>query len=795
MATSTLGPQVETDPVTENGAAPEEGEKFGGDGFPTLPLELQNALKALLRKALQREIYARRQEVMEARRQRFYDRGVQYIYWDHRSWAFAPLSGAGTAGEDSGYEDVYNIYHPFLRATIAGGTANPPDVHIEARSNKTADTIGSESADIYREFVEQANDIKRVQTEIWRLFGTDGRVVARVYKSDPDVKYGVDEDGQPLDAELVEINGVLETKVPITQNEQKDWPYCIFSREYEIETLQEQYPDAVDEKTGDSLIKDSGDAMGESSYERMARIGVLQGARLITASGETWANLVTRHIAYFRPGFFRATDKKHRDQLKELFPSGCELIVCGDAYCGSRDRDMDKFVSVAHSTPGDGQNRSSLMHDMVGPQDTFNDCWNQQKEIFDYCIPDVYMDQATIDAMAREERRAEPGAEIPVILQPGETIQSKVLFGQNVEVPQTLINALNTLSGSLGQMITGMYSAAQGEGDEHQETAKGLTILKESAQGQLGVAWGAAQQLIASAIEQCIRLGASTRDSDQKIPVRSPGSDSSVAKEVEIANIQKGNWYANVDTSYPDTKAMKRAIFTSLVQMSEKSPAIAAMLALPENQELFKEFIGIEGFEVPGAAADLQQRREIEKLLESGPSLPAPDEVEQAVKQQLAQLAPAALQHAQQTGIPPTPPPPEVIEQMRQQATQQLTRPTVPIDPVWDYHQEHFQTVKDWLASQDRYDEEAKGNFAGIENVKLHGAAHEAVIQSKQQPPAGKPPSVSINFADLPPDGKVQAAKEAGISLNPALMAAQQVAEHAAANAKPQPMTGAKPNA
>ena len=417
---------------------------------------------------------------------------------------------------------------------------------------------------------------------------------------------------------------------------------------------------------------------------------------------------------------------------------------------------MDAFVKVAHSTPGDGQNRSSLLHDMVGPQDTFNDCWNQQKEIFDYCIPDVYMDSATLDAMAREERKAEPGAEIPVILQPGDNINNKVLFGQNVEVPATLVQALNTLSGSLGQMITGMYAAAQGEGDMHQETAKGLTILKESALGQLGVAWGASQQLIAGSIEQCIRLAASSRDSSQKISVRAAGSDSKASKQVEIANIQKGNWYANVDTSYPDTKAMKRAIFTSLIDMSAKSPAIAAMLALPENQELFKEFVGIQGFEVPGASADIQQRREIEELLKSGPSQPAPQEVEAAVKQQLTQMAPQAMQAAQEQGLPaPPPPPPEVVQQMMQQATQQLTKPTVPIDPIWDFHLQHFQTIQDWLASQDRFDEEAKGNFEGIENVKLHGMAHKQAIQAAQQPPQEKPPSVSINFADLPPDGQI----------------------------------------
>ena len=45
MATA-IAPLPETD----------EQEKWGGDGFPNLPMELQTALKSLLRKALQREL-------------------------------------------------------------------------------------------------------------------------------------------------------------------------------------------------------------------------------------------------------------------------------------------------------------------------------------------------------------------------------------------------------------------------------------------------------------------------------------------------------------------------------------------------------------------------------------------------------------------------------------------------------------------------------------------------------------------------------------------------------------------
>lgn len=754
--------------LVDPAAQPQPEEQFGGDGFPQLPLELQNVLKNLLRKALKREMYARRQEVMEARKQRFYDRGVQYIYWDYRSWGFAPLTadGNGSPGSNGSYEDVYNIFHAYLRALIAAMTSNPPGVHIVPRTNRTADTIGAEAADLYREFVEQANDIKCIQTDIARLFGTDGRVVPRVYKSEPDVRYGMDENGEPLSAECIEVNGVLESKVPITQNDPAKWPYCVISREFEMEVLQEEFPNAVDDQ-GESLIRDMGDSMGESSYERMARIGVLQGSKLITASGETWSNLVTKHIAYFRPSWFRAAPKEYRDQLKELFPDGCELIVCADAYCSAKNCSMDAFIKVGHSTPGDGQNRSSLMHDMVGPQDTFNDCWNQQKEIFDYCIPEEFMDSNTLDTLAREERKAEPGAAIPVVLGPGEDIRTKVMFGQNVEVPATMIAALETISGPLGQLITGMYAPAQGSGDEHQETAKGIMILKESALGQIGIAWGASQQLLAGSIEQCIRLAAKTRDTSEVIPVRVKNGQQSSNEEIEIANIQKGNYYAEVDTSFPDTKSMKRAIFTSLVEMSAKSPAIAALLELPENQELFKEFVGIPDFEVPGAAADQQQRREIEELLQSGPSQPSPQEVMQAI-QGMAQKATQVMQ--QNPGIPPPPPPDP------QQVAQSLQKPTVPIDPVWDMHVQHVQTIQDWLASQERFDEEAKGNFEGIENVKLHGMEHKQAIAQAQagQAQQQKPPSLAINYADLPPDGKIQAAGEAGIKLNPQIVMAQE---------------------
>jgi hypothetical protein len=194
---------------------------------------------------------------------------------------------------------------------------------------------------------------------------------------------------------------------------------------------------------------------------------------------------------------------------------------------------------------------------------------------------------------------------------------------------------------------------------------------------------------------------------------------------------------------------------------AKELPFLAALFELPENQELFKEYIGIDDLEVPGASAALQQRREIEELLASQPVPPSPEQI-QASLVQMAQKASQIM--AQSPGLPP-PPPPDI-----QQIVQSLTTPSVPVDTVWDFHQQHIQAVQDWLASEARYEQEALGNTQGIENVKLHGQMHKNALQQQQaqQPNTNqKPPSTSISLKDLPPDGQQQLAAQAGIKIAP----------------------------
>ena len=761
----------ETAPDDEEAEQLEDWQKE--DGFPNLPEDKQVILKDLMRKALMREIYSRRTEVIEARQQRFYSRSVQYIFWNWSSMQFAPLfqGGTGTSADQERYAEVYDIYSAFLRTLVAALSQNPVAAHMVPRTAKrTVDMTAAAIAEQYKNRVEQINDIKSKQVEVARLFCTDGRVVGMVVDAEPDEKYGHDLQNNPCGAELLEIDGILEWKVPITIKEMDDWSYAVQSKEFETETLQEAYPDAIDEKTGESKIAGGQQNSGESAYERMARIGVLQGTKLITATGETWEHLTTRHTGFFRPSFYRRAAKENRQWLKDTYPDGIRLIQCGSVYCESYNESMDRRVRVAHSKPGDGQNRTSLLKAFVAIQDAFNDFWNLRKEMHEYCIPENYMDKESLDLQAQQERRSEPGQTLPMVLNPGEDIRTKVFLGQSVQISPDLVEAINELSGELAQLITAALPSLMGSGDEHNETKGGIAIMREQALGQMGIAWGASQWFLAQlerlAIKQAGRKAA--ENGGTKMAIKVPGSklQADSVKEIDTADLEAGEFDAEVDVSFPDTRAAKRAILMSMIGLAEKVPALQSIVSLPENQQLIKENTD-EDLEIPGADARIQQLREIEELLETPPPMPPPEAALQSVLPKVQAMMAAGA---------PEPPPPnqQQIQQLQMNLAKQAM-PTVPIDPDWDMHQFHIEVVQDWLASEQCQQEKEKGNILGIENVKAHGAQHKQALQAQQPPAQGKPPSESINYADLPPSGQIQLAAKAGITLPPPEVAAAEM--------------------
>jgi len=691
---------------------------------PVLSEAAKTALVSIVRKCLKEEQHARRQEVMESRRQRYYERGDQNIYWEKNSHIFKPLTESGLGLPK--YMRVFNIFRPHSRSLVSVLSQNPPGVNFVPEDlQQSTDVTAANRAEKMRHRVDRDIRMKDVQTNVARLFCTDARTLAWTHMY-----------GQKI---TCTIHGVLETKVPIYTSEMAEWGYAVIAREIDREQAEEKYGDLV-----------GSDESTDNTYERTARIGVLGGTKFGTDGTKS---LVTEYTCWLRPSKFRKSSASA--ELRQFFPNGLRATIVSGKCVETLAETMDTALAVEFPSPGDGQNRPSLMKDMVHLQDAFNHGMNMVEEHFEYGIPSTWFDEDAVDAEAVPEQRSEPGSYHPAKAPAGVALSAAFWQEAPSVLPDGLMDFLQNVQGQLSQFITGDLPSLYGGSMEDVQTAKGYSMAREQAMGALSPAWGAMQGIFAKIYKQAIdALAAVMGDQNVSIPNPNGTADSFPASELTVGNY---GCFPDTDSSFPETTAAKRAAFTNFVSQIAQMDGGAAIIGLPDNLKLGLQLSGLEDFVIPGAEARDKQLREIEQLLRETPIMPHPLDVQNWQMQ---------LQQAQASGQQPPPQP--------------QPQTSVPVDEDFDYHQPEADKIQEWLSSDEKVQESNKGNQPGIMNVRLHGLAHRAAIAKQQQQPTGKPPSVAINFADMPPDAQVQALSEAGIQTTP--QALMQVAQQKQAN-------------
>jgi hypothetical protein len=704
--------------------------------------DLQDAVKGLAKHFMAQELGALRFETRETRRQRLYWRGEQYVYWPAGGNGFAIAPSGGTIRLDSGgavdmprYTDVYNIYTPYGESIVSVLAQNPPGIDFQPDDPmKAEDCAAAQLAEKYRHKVDRDNQRKALQAEIARLCWTDNRMVLFTQY----VKQS-GEDG--LGTEKMTAHGSLETKVPITQARVEQWPYAYISDELDVVSAKEEYEDAAAE------IKAGASCLGESAYRRIARLGILQGGGT-TFSSDSFQHMVTRHHAFLRPAAIDKAPDEFKDELRKAFPDGIHAIFVGDAYCGSKNESMDDCLAVGYPTPGDGASRASLGRRIVPVQDAVNDGMNLMKEAHDYCIPVTYVDLNGMDIDSFRSQVSEPGNNVPMEAKSGMALGDS-FFESSIEgVPQTLPGMLDVLMNALPQFQSGALPALMGQGEANNKTKGGIEMLRDSALGRVGLPWGSIQELFARAYFQAIKCAAKHMPDDAEISVSIPGARGMINKEsVPIAGLKSGNFraYPDIDSSFPETTAAKRQVYWSLFTGAEANPPLMETMMLPNNQAEGFRLLGLEDMEIPGAEARQKQLLEIEQLLKTGPIPPTPEEI-QAEMQKRA-LGAKLAQAAGASGMPLPPPPP--ADEMS--VLMALTKPSIGIDPEVDENKYEWEECQRWLNSEERREQERKGNQAGVLNVRLHALEHKQMMQQEMaamMPPPmpngkgpGKPPA------------------------------------------------------
>lgn len=749
-----------------------------GKGNHELPEKLKNALKSCLAHyGTDVDKYPRRTEVIDARRQRFYDRGYQYIYFNSSQFIFLPIVAGQvlSAGADSvqmpRYCNVYNIYKPYRRNFQATLCQNPPGVNFEPRDlSQPLDQKIATCAQQYAEHYDVINNTKKLQGQISRLFWTDGRVVTWTRHIKNAQEYGTNEQtGEENGEEVTEVFGVLEAKCfPITANTQKDLTGVILSNDPDVNRAKEDYDWIAEEiKAGES-------GAGESAFERNCRIGILQGMRVWAQAGDAKANLAERNYMFLRPAAFRHCQEEDRKQLMAIFPEGVQATFISGTYAEAFPVSIDECLTVDHALDGDGMNRPSWGKDLVPVQDAYNNYRNYRQEMHDYGAPWTAYDLQMLDPNSPREWIAQPG-EMKGVQNPnqGQPIANLFYKVQADTVPQDMIEAEQDLRDSLAQLITAVQPALFGGQISKDDRVGVYQMAREQAMGVMGLPWGVMQWIFARIKYQAVLAAGKNRREEDVINVASKRSRLGKAKplSVTVADLKKGNFRAvpDTDSSFPATRAMKKAAFQEFMQAAEFSPALAEAAQQPDNLLLGAELEGLTDLDIPAAKAAERQLSEIEQLLSTGPIPPTQPQVQAA---ELAASKQAATVAAAQ-GLVASPLPPEALGPTDEQWADpdfiasgawlgnklmlSLARSSVPVDEE-DYHQYHALTIKNWFNSDERDKAIDAGNQAGIENIRLHLAEHKKFMAAEQPP---MPPPAALPAARPKPPGRGQPAAQA----------------------------------
>jgi hypothetical protein len=738
-------------------------------------------------------MYDRRIEVLLDRIMRFYYDGVQHVY---PNWA----TGVYQVGAAGGYVDIgngqnvqcpmfmgaYNIFRSRWRSLDAVLTQNPPGVGFTADKQDAESIEAAETAEGFWEMFDQAEKggaVKRIQKRASYMMGMSGRVVSWTKTLKSKARFGVNDQGEARSMETAEIYGTMESKLPIVCKCWADAAYCFLFDDKNALTLKAQN-DWIRSK-----ITAGEPSIGESDWNRFARIGVKQAKKGFFLTGLALNYLTTELNGFLRPEVFEdklfdpaypgadendvRKDGKtftYRDKFLKLFPDGCHVKWVGKTYSESWNECPDDAIDVAFPMERDGMTGGALMEPMKVVQDAYNDYMNAKRENYETGWSVTYFRGNDEDYAAISNQRSRPNDY--VLLKegpPDQEIGKQVIHREDPAAPPEGFDAaIEELRGPVSQDITGAFPALEGNAKPSQ-TASGQAMDRTQAMGMLGPSWASMQILFSGIAEKAARLASKNPDHGTEIAV--VGKDGGKIT-VKMERLKKGKFHAHVsDSSFPETTGAKRANLADLVKMAAASPVGQTLFESPDNWEEFIELNGNPDLVFIPAIAFKKQSRELELLLQEAPIIPTPEEIQQAAMQHAQQQIHAEQQAAAQ-GLPAPPAAPFTPPQ---------PQPSL-MPEADDYHKWESAKCQEYLSSEDCWlrmnvaqpeegvapEQALEQAKLGVQNVRLHKAAHDQFLQQQQMAQAQmqqvmKPPSESINFKDEDPKGREQMNAQAGI--------------------------------
>ena len=532
----------------------------------------------------------------------------------------------------------------------------------------------------------------------------------------------------PNGQEVITIVGGLELKTPPWANDTHEYPYLQWNMEVHQARLRAAYPHAAD-KIGSPV------ANGMQEYERLARLAQSQGGP-ITEGGDFNPNLITFQRTWLRPwAFFALEDKSLRDELLQLFPDGAYVAFAGDAYCESRNENMDDHWRVLHALPGDGSSgRPALGDSLISVQEHFNTLSNLQIETYEYGIPPIYADSEVLDFDSLQNQTAEPGSHYPARAKPGQSLAAGFFQPEPAQVPPDLAEHADSLMGPVAQFLTGAFPALFGGAMSNNDTAAGYSMARDQAMGRIGLVWRRMKFFHADIILLAVDCFRRNRPNDVEVTLLGAGA-AFESKWIRLVDL-KGNLfsYPETDEQYPTLWSQQRAVLMQL--MANPDPQIQSVLAHPENMALIKRMIGLEEFVIPDEESRTKQYREIAQLVAEAPIV-----VRQGVvgAQHAVPASPAGAPGANpwrdaghSTRADAVGAGSEPSDAQNPLPALELTLPSVMPDEFADNHAVELEICMRWFSS-DAGQVAKIESPAGYANVRAHAMFHREYLLKQQR--------------------------------------------------------------
>jgi len=728
---------------------------YSAEPFAKLEDDEKRVLRELVILASRRDVASRRFEVEQRWEGRLFPRGYQHLL---------PRRGGGWSlpGEKSVWGPLATADSAALYATNTIGRDTdilcaaiarevPKSNFFPKNPLDPASMRAADAANKYKYIYEKNSCLREKLMEVAQLYCSDERVLFYTRHVRDAGAYGIDEEtGEPRGAEITSVKGVLEHKVPMQTQYQREMDAIQTFEELDIAVARAKYPWVADK------IRPGSTGIGEIELDMIARVNTRLALLGSYVTGDAMQRDVTEQMTWFRPSaFFDDTiQKEMREKLLEKFPKGCLIVYCGPEFCFARNEAMDEHLHVSHALPGIGQNRRALMSSSIPAQKRLNSWIDLIDAFFKRTVPRRHYAAGVFDLEALQAQDNTPGKSSPFEYQPSVPVD-QLIFVEPVPqhqpaMPDFIQSFFGTVPASLSGAADSLFNAATA--DAPGPTPVGtITIQRDQALARIGLAWNAAKGAFAESARQAVMAAAECRQGSISDFIPDQGAITLDANDL------KGDvlCYPEYDAAFPESWSEKETRTQNAIAMSQTNPFYQALIKIPKNLRILADDARMSGLAVPGEESVKKQLSEIEQLTAQG-ATPLPNPQLEPIKEEIAKL--------QMSGQPP---PPEMQQQLAG-IPPQISSIPVATDASED-HPTEAQTCFEWMNGEDgqKFKNGAQEQQLAYENVHLHWQAHTEMAGKLNNAAPPIPPRLNAGMKDLPASGRTQAAAKMGLKVSP----------------------------